>query len=509
MFTNPVYKQALKNLVFLVASIALTGATKGLWLGVMTLMGVSWAFSGKTGRALSVYTFIIFMVVVNPILLPAGRFFSLFVRVGPLIIGLVLMLKGLSYKGQSRVPLGMLTGYLCVAFFSSIDGWAPYISYLKLINFFVFLLGFWFGLHTLSRDFLEMQYLRATFLALSAFLILGSLALIPFPGISTLSGLELALREGNVEAVNEAMKYADMSMPLFCGVTKQSQALAILASSVTVWLIADMLYVEQKFEKMHLYMILIALPLIYMTRSRIGLFTLVVGVFMVTVNLSHKIRLPNFVKKHLWSGIYTLMILGFAVVCISEIRNQSITRWLRKTDDVKGDTRSLSEAVTSSRQGLIDQSMYDYRRNPMFGKGFQVSEQMAYTVARSRSSFILSAPIEKGLLPVMVLGETGIVGSIVFGLFLISFYSNCKKNNLHVTAAMFTVLLASNMGEATFFSPGGSGGILWSVSVIGGYCIDTLLGHLKEAERQLMLFGFDGNGNPEYNDGNPEYSEYD
>ena len=85
----------------------------------------------------------------------------------------------------------------------------------------------------------------------------------------------------------------------------------------------------------------------------------------------------------------------------------------------------------------------------------------------------------------MILGETGIMGCIFFGVFLVSFYAVCKKRRLHVTAALFTVLLASNMGEATFFSPGGMGGVLWSVSVIGGYCIDTLLDHQRPTQLRI------------------------
>ena len=60
-------------------------------------------------------------------------------------------------------------------------------------------------------------------------------------------------------------------------------------------------------------------------------------------------------------------------------------------------------------------------------------------------------------------------------IFLISFYSTSCRRRLYVTAALFTVLLATNMGEATFFSPGGGGGVLWTISIIGGYCIDMQL----------------------------------
>ena len=475
MFKNPVYKQAAKNLAFLVLAVALTRFSQGLWLGVMTIAGVVWALSNKPGKALSMYWMIICMVEINPILLPMRGFFGVLVRFGPLLIGLALMLRGLSAGGQSRVPLGMLVAFLLVAAVSSINGWAPMVSYLKLVNFIVFLLGFWFGLTSLGKDNFGIDYLRATFLAYSAFLILGSAALLPFPGISTLSGFELAMREGNVEAANMAMRSAEGTVALFCGVTSQSQSFAVLSGMVLAWLLSDMLFIEKRFSKLHLVLIGVGIPLLYLSRSRAGLFSLMVGITMVAIWLPNKIMLPIMVKRHLKTGVYAMLVLGFVGAVFSEISNDSISQWLRKVEYVDEDTRSLSEAVTSSRQGLIEMSMSDFRRNPMLGSGFQVAEYTADQVARSGSTFIISAPIEKGVLPIMVLGETGVVGAIVFTIFLISFYSASCCRRLYVTAALFTVLLATNMGEATFFSPGGSGGPLWTISIIGGYCIDMQL----------------------------------
>ena len=182
-----------------------------------------------------------------------------------------------------------------------------------------------------------------------------------------------------------------------------------------------------------------------------------------------------------------MLVLGLIGAIISEISNDSISQWLRKVEDVDEDTRSLSEAVTSSRQGLIDMSMSDFRRNPLFGRGFQVAEYTADQVAMAGSSFVISAPVEKGVLPIMVLGETGVVGAIVFTIFLISFYSTSCRRRLYVTAALFTVLLATNMGEATFFSPGGSGGLLWTVSIVGGYCIDMSLARERKLQSESAL----------------------
>lgn len=475
MFKNPVYKQAAKNLAFLVLAIVLTRFSKGLWLGIMAIAGAVWALSNKPGKAFSMYLMIICMVELNPILLPMGGFFGILVRFGPLLIGLALMLKGSSAGGQSRVPLGILVVFLFVAAVSSINGWAPMVSYLKMTNFLVFLLGFWLGLTCLGKDSLGIDYLRATFLAYSVFLILGSAILLPFPGISTLSGFQLALREGNVEAANLAMMSTESTVALFCGVTRQSQAFAVLSSMVLAWLFADMLFIEKRFSKLHLVLIGVGVPLLYLSRSRVGLFTLMVGILMVAVWLPNKIILPQMVKRRLKAGVTAMLALGVIGAVFSEISNDSISQWLRKVEDVDDDRRSLTEAVTASRQGLIEMSMYDFRRNPILGSGFQVAEYTAEQIARSGSSFVISAPVEKGVLPVMVLGETGVVGVIVFAIFLISFYTTACNRKLYVTVALFTVLLAANMGEATFFSPGGGGGVLWTISIIGGYCIDMTL----------------------------------
>ena len=43
---------------------------------------------------------------------------------------------------------------------------------------------------------------------------------------------------------------------------------------------------------------------------------------------------------------------------------------------------------------------------------------------------------------------------------------------MYISVTMMSVLLVTNMGEATFFSPGGLGGTLWVVCIVGGYVLD-------------------------------------
>ena len=126
-----------------------------------------------------------------------------------------------------------------------------------------------------------------------------------------------------------------------------------------------------------------------------------------------------------------------------------------------------------SRQGLINESMRDFARNPMLGQGFQVAEYMqTFEGQAKKSGFILSAPIEKGFMPTMILGEGGLVGAIAFLFFLFCFWYGCQKKGYVATWTLFVVFLTTNFAEATFFSPGGMGGILWLVTVVGGFIID-------------------------------------
>ena len=250
-----------------------------------------------------------------------------------------------------------------------------------------------------------------------------------------------------------------------------------------------MLLLERRFRWLHLSIIIFALPLIYLTRSRLGLISVVAALYMGAFYAARKIQLPERLRAHLRQGVMAGGGLLVVVVIISQLTTGAMSRWIRKTDKAEDDSRSLGEAFTSSRMGLIDQSLYEFRRNPLFGSGFQVAEYTRDLVAANKG-FILSAPIEKGIAPVMVLGETGIFGEMCFIIFIVSFCGTCIRRKYVVTFSLFTVMLVTNMGEATIFSPGGNGGILWMISVVGGFTIDTYLLYRRQLEQQWAMMGF-------------------
>ena len=217
-----------------------------------------------------------------------------------------------------------------------------------------------------------------------------------------------------------------------------------------------------------------AIPLLYLSRSRVGFLTLVSALVVIYFYAMNKVSIALSVRRTIKSSMFVFGFLLIAVAAVAELNDQTVSKWLRKTNDLEGDLRDFTEAFTSTRMGLVEKSMYEFRRSPMFGSGFQVSEEHEYLMQRT-DGLIFSAPVEKGLLPVMVLGETGIVGAICFAFFLISFHAAAVKRRLFVTISMFAVFFMANFGEATFFSPGGMGGVLWLLSVVGGFVIDTMV----------------------------------
>lgn len=478
MNNNEIYKQAFKQFVLFVFWLLAARFSMGASLVVMTLLGIGWALFNKVGKAFAICAMIMMMVVLSSYVLPKdGLFYSLGLRGGPLLIGLTLAFKGLLGRSRMRIPMGLMIIYLGVAAVSSVSGWSPIVSYMKLLNFLIFFIGVWLGSQRLNEDPKEVLTLRAAFLALSVFVIMVSLALLPFPYISTLQGVRQHALEGNVAEAG-TVAYLEHQIQdaatLFCGVMYHSQALGGVLSCIVAWVMCDMFFCEAKFRWPYAILVVCAMPLLFMTRSRVALLSLFVAMLFLYLYLPKRVQVSMEQKQRLRSFML-LSGVGLLISVIAlECYNATFSRWIRKTNDVQGDVRSLNEAVTSSRQGLMEMCLNDFKARPFVGMGFQVAYYTPY-LTKGSYGIVLSSPIEKGVLPIMVLGETGAIGFLVFCLFVVYFWGAGAKKQLYITMSLTGVLFAVNMGEATFFSPGGPGGIEWYFCVLGGYSLDLTL----------------------------------
>ncbi len=470
MFRDPECRTVFHDALIICGVVALSTLTRN-WATVgIVVFGVFSCLKNRPGEAICACLLMTFLQMVNPFLMPRYPHFAILQRLGSFAMFMALIASAESRHGRHRVPLGCLFAYLLVAVFSSTVGYYPLVSYLKLINFSFFILAIYVGMRNLHKSPDSIDKIRCFVLALVLVVIYGSLLTRPFPVVAYFSSIRSELYEYGVDYVNLTFG-SDAGGKLFGGVTNNSQFLGPAVACCFAWVLCDMWLVKKKISWFHILLVL-PIPIIcYMTRSRISFFTLLVALFMTTAFCLPRAKVPRRVKSTFWA----VLIMGFAVVllgaAITEFKHGGITQWLRKTNDVANDERSLMEAVTESRQGLIAANLADFNRNRLIGTGFQVSYGMKKRLETS-SANLFSATIEKGLLPLMVLGETGLIGAVVFLLFLAMFYNTCARRRYTATATLLTVFFATNMAESTFFAPSGGGGVLWLMMVGGGFAMD-------------------------------------
>ena len=481
---SPFYKRVIQYILAFVALVVLCRLTKDLFALVVVLYGIFQALSHKPGRALVLFLALPFAGAISPLLFPRTSIFMIAARGGMVAMTLAMLLVTSERRGRNVLPLGMLSFYIAVEAISSMNGYAPMVSYLKLLSFSCFIVGMIVGTRNLHERPQDLMELRVAFFAFACITIFGSILVLPFPSIAYYTSLA-----GTIRAVGESealIRYQQSQMSggmnLFTGVYFHSQALAPMLGCLTGWVFCDMVVVERRLARVHLAMLAVLPVLMYLTRSRLALLMLGVAVLMACGYCFPHMKLDRYLRGKIKSFLMLGSILLMLGAVAFEVKSQALTKWVRKTNDVAADTRSATEAFTETRMGAIDNGLYDFRKNPMLGMGFQVAWHTPEAI-RSGWATWYSAPIEKSLLPMIVLGEGGIVGSIAFLIFLCSFFAQCHAKHYHITITLFVLLLTSNLAEGTFFSPNGIGGPLWLVTVVGGFVLDTIVVYRRNIER--------------------------
>lgn len=473
MLQNQFYKLIARIIGITLATILIARGTWGYGFAVIAVVAIYFAIIERPGPLFLCTLFMHFIIMSNPLLIPRLASFTTISRLTLLLCEVLLIFLGMKRMGYEKLPLITLLPYLVVALIASIGGYFPLISFFKLGSFLLFLSSIYIGLQNLNSRPREIEIIRAGIFAFSIIAVYGSILTLPFPVVAYYTSMRGALVEYGISYAENIFLASSDGMKLFTGVAVHSQFMGPLLACTGVWLLCDMLLVERRVSLLHLFL-LVPLPvLLYMTRARIGLLSIVAGFVIVYFYLIPKIKFDRRTSV----GVLAFMSIFMAVLVISstilELRGGYLSKWLRKTEDVKHDQRSLSTAVTDSRQGVIFNCMDDFYKNKLLGMGFQVVKEHQ-ELFRDGKITIYSAPVEKGVLPIMILGETGVVGLIAFIVFLIQFFTRCRHQGLWASGTCFATLLATNMAEATFFSPGGSGGVFWMICAGGGFVIDMM-----------------------------------
>ncbi len=421
---------------------------------------------GKNRAELMFYCLLmtIAMTMTNGNVVPKGAAFGLMARAVHFLIAGVMVMQLIGQRNSRLMtPLLALFPYLAYMAIVSSVGWQPIISYLKLLLFTVIFLGFYSVANAASiRRHVDPRRLRSAMLAFAIYFLVGSVLLLPFPGISTMSA----------EAFFRQFGYYPEG-GLFMGMTLHSQALGPMVAAMGILVSADLLFNLRRWDKLYLGLLICAPILIYKTGSRTAMGAFLSGVCFVSFLLmrAHGRQFSAVWRQRALSALTLVGVLGGIVLFATPGMRASVARFALKYVSEGQSLDVTWDAVAKARQGSVEGQMESFRESPWIGHGFQVSRTMAEQDIVSVNQ-VLSAPVEKGVWVTAVLEEGGIFGMVLFVVFLLVVFCMLWQRGAYVGLSVFVLMMVSNLGELTMFAMTSTGGLVWSL-VFVGLALDT------------------------------------
>jgi len=257
----------------------------------------------------------------------------------------------------------------------------------------------------------------------------------------------------------------------FQGVLNHPQALgptmAILGA-----IAASSLFSERKPSWSFLSVFGVSVILIMASEARTAGIALLIGlgtaiaIVSVISGRSSAAVLPGLKSRRLWGVIGVTFCLS--LIFAPQI-GQKYKYYISKSDRA-GSVENIADAYFKSRGGLIERMLVNINENPLSGIGFGVASESELIVVE-RDSFLglpISAPVEKGVLPLILIEELGLIGVAIFFAWLLYLVFRAGRRGVVNLAVLMTVIVI-NFGEGVFFSPGGLGMLVlvvlsWSVT---------------------------------------------
>ena len=449
-------KYLFKCLLWLGIVFGLMRVTGGAGFAIVIPIVLYCALARRTEALLFWMLVAVCSIIINPHIVMKGGGYAWMQRGLMLFLGLIMTAHVMSYPmhGAMRPYAGMLF-YIMFMAISSIQGWNPKISYLKLFLFFLIYFAY-FGVSNQVgiNPQVSSRKIRSVMLSIAILFIFGSIALVPFPGLSQLKASDF--EAGKVDLSNFTS--------LFMGMTNHSQCLGPVVSAASVVLLGDFLFSIKKVDLLYMCMLLCCPYLVYLTSSRTGMGSFILGqLFVLWVFMNAHGLGSRWKSKVMTIAMMLLTLLLVAVTCMPSLQSKAL-KFATKFE--KRDSKNMStEAIISSRRGLMDAALYNFKKSPLLGNGFQVSAEMKNR--KEKGLAVLSAPIEKGVWVVAILEEGGIFGFAIFAIFLVVSGWNLLMRRCYLSLSLFFTIIVSNMAEFTMFSMSGMGGFMWGMVFIG------------------------------------------
>ena len=243
----------------------------------------------------------------------------------------------------------------------------------------------------------------------------------------------------------------------FQGVLNHAQALGPLLAPLTAWLIADVLMRRSHWQIPKIAVVAGLTVIILATQARTAIVAVAAALVLGYVAMLLKRR--NFSLspgKTLLYGSVAIVSMVLATAASPGFREQLWAFILKRGGS------SVEQSFYVSRGDTIGGQWHNFLDSPLIGHGFGVYPSGLFpTPVTYFMGLPLSAPVEKGFLPTMMLEEVGLVGTLLFLPFLISLCRLAFSNTDPRWPVMFLACLFVNTGEAVFFAVNGISLFFW------------------------------------------------
>lgn len=239
----------------------------------------------------------------------------------------------------------------------------------------------------------------------------------------------------------------------FQGIFVHPQAFGLTIALLGGWAVVRMVSLQRP-SWFSVLLVPVCLALVVLSETRTAALALVLGVAVAAViapilsGRSIVRLLPGLLSQrvHLVFGLTLIgMVLAWPVLI------EETEMFMAK----RSGSASLIETYQISRGGQMEAMWGNILQHPWLGIGFGIGS-VPELMAIERDPILdlpTSAAIEKGVLPMAILEEVGVIGFVLVAAWLLVLLRHCAHGGVGPLAVVFVILFL-NLGEFSLFSPG-------------------------------------------------------
>jgi len=448
---NILLNLGLISFLVFINKVGLVGNT--IFYGILIVMAVKSPEGALKALSLSLMVTTINQAFVSlSIVFAIGRMVILFVVAGRFMYDLSKIRGNFMERGY----IWLLFGFCAVAAMGSVlNGYFVVVSLLKLLAFSAGILAILLGA--------DVVRVRSSDLTCWCFSIITFCVLLGLVGLVTGVGYGMEDIAFEVQA------------PFFKGAFYHSQSLGAIGAMMLVYLFTLYLFSPYRYKWATLGLMLVLAYQLYLTASRTGMATAMIGcgatlcLAYLTPATAHR-RVRFYLSK---LQLTVMGVVGFTLmIFVNFFTGNSVLKGVVSVLLKYGDQEALSwTSLFRTRMPLMEFMMANAKTSLLTGIGFGTSYDPKFVQAATW----YSAPTEKGFIPLAVLEETGVSGSLFFWSFIALFVIYLIRESNISGFGIFVTFMSANLGEMVFFSFGGAGGMCWFVVAAGLVLSDRCL----------------------------------